>query len=121
MDYMDYMEIIIMENYKKFLVGASFALVTTFSIATSCPQVGNYQLTSHSRNNQTCTYTSYGTGSLGLLGTRATQNCPRFILTDPNFQQATQCRVVLRTASPRLNNQEANAGARCKCTIRAQR
>jgi hypothetical protein len=115
-----------MNKYNKLiLAGAALALFTNVSMATSCPDISNYSLTSHDQNNRNCTYTSSARGSIGLNGTRAVQNCPRFILTDPNFRQVGICRVVIRSANLNINhnnNRNAAAGAAaCQCTIRAAR
>lgn len=113
-----------MKSFKKLLgIGTSLALFSSLSFATSCPDIGGYELKSHDRNNQICTYTSNGAGSIGIKGTKATQQCPRFILTDPGFHQDGKCHVVLNAAEIGLNNQgnHKKSAAHCECTIRANR
>ncbi|MDP1604276.1 MAG: hypothetical protein Q8M03_13535 [Legionella sp.] len=89
---------------KRLLLGSLIVVFSGAVLATNCPSVGGYTLSSHSANNERCVYKSNATVKLVLRGQRVQPPvCPRFILTDPHFQ-LTNCSHSLR-----LN--------KCVCTI----
>ena len=84
-----------MRNFKAGLFLGTF--LCTGLLFASCPQVGNYTLRSHDPNNNNCSYASNKTIKLSLNSPKPpTANCPRFILTDPNYH-LLQCGHEIRT------------------------
>lgn len=76
-----------MSIIKKTLLGSLMFLSSGTLLATNCPQIGGYTLSSHNANNTRCVYRSNTTVLLGLQGVQVKRPvCPRFILTDPNFR-----------------------------------
>lgn len=103
-----------MINFNK-LVMAMAAIALSGTVYSGCPSIGGYTLSSDNQNR--CTYTSNNNGSIGIQGQRAVHNCPRFIVTDPNYRQDNvgRCHVVIRPINQIANS--GRSGARCQCSL----
>jgi hypothetical protein len=109
-----------MNKFSKMLIGTSVALLSAAAFSTSCPDVGGYKLSSSNGDHTRCMYTSYNKGSMSIQGQRLQHNCPRFVITDPNFRLDGQCRVTLTVGQQQILNGGNNNQARCQCTAVAR-